>query len=109
MCCSIVPFGEGLGSGLGFDAPLFVDAPVNRAPKQFYYQIDGSIIGPVNGIQLRQAALAGQIVPVTLVANDPNGKWVTANHVRGLFDESGRPKRHREDDDQDARERHPEP
>ncbi|MCB9875932.1 MAG: DUF4339 domain-containing protein, partial [Planctomycetaceae bacterium] len=59
-------------------------------PKQFFYQVDDAIIGPVTGIDLREAALAGSVVPATLVASDPSGQWVAANRVRGLFDESGK-------------------
>ena len=64
------------------------------APKHFYYQINGSVIGPVTGIELRNAALAGNVVPNTLLANDPNGEWVLAKFAQGLFDEGGTPLPH---------------
>ena len=67
---------------------------MNTAPKQFYYQLDGSVIGPVTGIELRNAALAGNVTPRTLVANDPNGEWLLAVFVNGLFDEGGTPLPH---------------
>ena len=67
---------------------------MNTAPKHFYYQINGSVIGPVTGIELRNAALAGNVVPSTLVANDPNGEWLLAVFVNGLFDEGGTPLPH---------------
>jgi hypothetical protein len=67
---------------------------MNTAPKQFYYQLDGSVIGPVTGVELRNAALAGNVFPSTLVANDPNGEWVLAKFAEGLFDEGGMPLPH---------------
>ena len=67
---------------------------MNTAPNHFYYQINGSVIGPVTGIELRNAALAGNVVPATLVANDPNGEWVLAKFAQGLFDEGGTPLPH---------------
>jgi hypothetical protein len=63
-------------------------------PNRFFYQIDSTIIGPVTGIDLRDATLAGNVVPETLIANDPDGEWVSAIRIRGLFDERGRPLPH---------------
>jgi hypothetical protein len=67
---------------------------MNTVPKQFYYQLDGNVIGPATGIELRNAALAGNVTPRTLVANDPNGEWLLAVFVHGLFDEGGTPLPH---------------
>jgi hypothetical protein len=64
------------------------------APKPFYYQLDGTVIGPVTGIDLRDAALAGNVAPTTLIANDPDGEWIAAIRIRGLFNESGKPLPH---------------
>lgn len=63
-------------------------------PKQFYYQFDGSVIGPVTGIALRNAALAGNVVSTTLISHSPTGGWIPAARVRGLFDERGKPLPH---------------
>lgn len=67
---------------------------MNAAPKQFFYQIDSTIIGPVTGIELRDAALTGIVIPTTSVASNPDGEWVAANRIQGLFDEKGRPLPH---------------
>ncbi|MCA9124730.1 MAG: serine/threonine protein kinase [Planctomycetaceae bacterium] len=63
-------------------------------PKQFYYKVDGAVIGPVTGIMLRDAAITGVIDTATPVAGDPHGAWVGAGRVRGLFDENGKPLPH---------------
>jgi cytoskeletal protein RodZ len=67
---------------------------VSEQPKQFYFKLDGHVIGPMTGIELRESALVGNVIPTTAVANDPNGEWVVANCIRGLFDEFGKPLPH---------------
>lgn len=57
---------------------------------QFFYGVDESVIGPVTGIQVRDAALAGQVTPQTLVATDESGPWVPASRVKNLFDADGK-------------------
>lgn len=63
-------------------------------PKQFFYQVRGTIIGPVTGLELREAAFAGDVGLSTLVSNSPNGDWVQAARIRGLFDDNGKPLPH---------------
>ena len=63
---------------------------LNRASRKqatWYYQHQGSVIGPLTGHELREAALAQSVLPVTLVANNPNGPWDSASRVGGLFSE----------------------
>ena len=56
--------------------------------------ITGRVIGPLTGIDLREAAFAGKVTPVTLVAASPNGNWVPATRVKNLFDDDGKPLPH---------------
>ena len=71
--------------------------------KRFYFRsTDGrvtgragdEIVGPMTGIELRNAALAEEVVPMTLVATNADGPWHPAKRVRGLFDDEGRPLPH---------------
>lgn len=60
----------------------------------FYYRHRDVVVGPVTGIELREAAFAGQLVSDTLVATSEDGPWVPANRVNGLYDQNGRPLPH---------------
>ena len=37
---------------------------------EFYYRKGDHVSGPMTGIELREAAFAGHVVPNTLIAND---------------------------------------
>lgn len=67
---------------------------MNTTPKIFYYGFDGKVVGPVTGIELREAAFAGRVRPTTPVSTGPSSWWVTALYVRGLFDAQGQPLPH---------------
>ena len=60
----------------------------------FYYQSGKDVIGPLTGIQLRDAAIAGHVVLDTLVSNSAQGPWSLALRMKGLFDERGSPLPH---------------
>lgn len=60
----------------------------------FYYRRGESVIGPLTGIELREAAFAGSLGPDTLVAASHDGPWVPARRVNGLYGQDGRPLPH---------------
>ena len=60
----------------------------------FYYRRGESVIGPLTGIELREAAFAGNLGPDTLVATSHDGPWVPARRVKGLYGQDGRPLPH---------------
>lgn len=64
------------------------------AAVDFYYLSGLAVVGPLTGIELREAAFANKVVSETLVTNDASGPWVAANLVKGLFDIHGRPLPH---------------
>ena len=56
----------------------------------FYYRDqEGSAIGPVTGIELREAAFAGKIRLKTQVRTETGKQWASAEQVRGLFGPDG--------------------
>ena len=59
--------------------------------KEFYYQVMGTVVGPVTGVQLREKAAEGTVTPDALVCVGGNDNWVAASHLKGLFDKSGHP------------------
>ena len=74
-----------------------VPARENAKPKRFYFQhSDGRGFGPITGRELRDAAVAGDVNPETLVSMNPAISWAPASRVQGLFDESGRAISHEE-------------
>ena len=61
----------------------------------FFVQLETGVVGPITSRELRTWAAAGKIVPGTNVALSKPGEqglqWVSAKHVKGLFDGDGRP------------------
>ena len=55
----------------------------------FYCTISGKCVGPITGVELREAALAGIVGPSTSIANAPGSQWMPASKAHGLFSESG--------------------
>ncbi len=53
-----------------------------------FYQTAGQQSGPVDSRELRRLAEAGIVRPDTLVRQGASGRWVHAEHVRGLFQRS---------------------
>jgi hypothetical protein len=66
----------------------------HNATVEFYYLSGLAVVGPLTGIELREAAFANKVVSDTLVTNKASGPWVAANRVNGLFDIHGRPLPH---------------
>jgi hypothetical protein len=60
----------------------------------FYYRKGDNVIGPMAGIDLREAAFTGAVVPATLISNNLAGPWFTASCAVGLFDKQGNPLPH---------------
>ncbi len=54
--------------------------------KEWYFQVMGSELGPVSSAELKQRVLRGQIQADTLVRAAPDGKWQSADRVKGLID-----------------------
>ena len=52
---------------------------------QWFYQAMGQQIGPVSAADLRNLAQRGTIAADTLVRKGPDGSWVPAQRVQGLF------------------------
>jgi hypothetical protein len=60
----------------------------------FYYQKDDNVIGPMTGIDLREAAFRGAVRPATLISNNIAGPWFAAGRADGFFDKEGNPLPH---------------
>ncbi len=54
--------------------------------KEWYFQVMGAEVGPVSSTELKQRVLRGQVQPDTLVRGAPDGKWQTADRIKGLID-----------------------
>ncbi len=54
--------------------------------KEWYFQVMGSELGPVSSVELKQRAQRGQIQADTLVRAAPDGKWQSADRIKGLID-----------------------
>jgi len=52
---------------------------------QWFYELMGERIGPVSSVELRNLAQRGTISTETPIATAPNGPWVPASQVKGLF------------------------
>jgi membrane protein YdbS with pleckstrin-like domain len=55
---------------------------------EWYLLIGGKKRGPLTAAQLHQLAKQGDITPASQVARNPDGPWVPANRVKGLFSPS---------------------
>jgi hypothetical protein len=58
---------------------------------EWYFQIMGSVEGPISEGQFHSKVQDGDITPETLVRNGADGEWVLADHVPNLFDANGVP------------------
>jgi len=52
---------------------------------EWYYQIMGGVFGPLSWEQLKERVRSGEIEHETEVAEGPDGPWIAASHVAGLF------------------------
>lgn len=54
---------------------------------KWYYQIMGEVVGPLNATELQEHARQGRITPDTFIRRATDGQWVSAERVKGLFDQ----------------------
>ncbi len=54
---------------------------------QWHYQHDGRRHGPVTGVDLKELAAAGKLLPTDLIWKEGMDKWVPARGLKGLFPE----------------------
>lgn len=59
--------------------------------KEWYFQVMGAEIGPVSSAELKQRVQRGQIQPDTLIRAAPDGKWQSADRIKGLIDPPATP------------------
>jgi hypothetical protein len=52
---------------------------------QWFYQAMGNEVGPITGSELQALTLRDVVSAFTLVRKAPDGDWVPANRVKGLF------------------------
>ncbi len=55
---------------------------------EWYYTVMGETIGPLSAAELRRHARDGRITYDSYVRKGTDGKWVTADSVRGLWDKT---------------------
>jgi hypothetical protein len=55
---------------------------------QWYCRLMGTELGPFTSQQLLEMARSHQITPDDSVKKGPNGMWVPADRVKGLFDDA---------------------
>ena len=53
--------------------------------KVWYYQLDGTIFGPVSSAELMKLAKTGVVLPASLIRSGEEGKWLQASRVQRLF------------------------
>jgi GYF domain 2 len=54
----------------------------------WYYQLDGTLVGPMASSDLKRHVKAGRIRPETLIRKGDQGKWYPAHKVQGLLPDS---------------------
>ncbi len=53
---------------------------------EWFYQAMGDVVGPLNAAELRAHAHSGRIMCDTFVRRGPDGQWLSADRIKGLFD-----------------------
>ena len=53
--------------------------------QQWFYKLMGQQFGPISNADLKTLAQHGTILFDTLITNSPNGPWILAENVKGLF------------------------
>lgn len=56
--------------------------------KQWYYELMGSTLGPISSAELKHKVQQGQILAETPVRMGADGKWQSADRIKGLLDAS---------------------
>ena len=59
--------------------------------KQWYYEVMGTVIGPLTAVELKQRVLKGQVQADTPVRMGADGRWQAADRVKGLMDRTDAP------------------
>ncbi len=59
--------------------------------KEWYFQVMGSEIGPVSSAELKHRVQRGQIQADTLIRAAPDGKWQSADRIKGLLEPPATP------------------
>lgn len=67
------------------DKVAFTSGPGEGIMTTWYYQLSGSVLGPVSWEELRAKVEAGEIDAETPTREGPNGPWRPAASVEGLF------------------------
>ena len=60
-------------------------------PIEWFYAKGDKHSGPVNSVELKRLATAGELKPDDLVWREGMAEWTVARNVRGLFDEEAKP------------------
>jgi len=60
-------------------------------PIEWFYAKGDKHSGPVNSVELKRLATAGEIKPDDLVWREGMAEWTVARNVRGLFEEDAKP------------------
>jgi len=55
---------------------------------QWYCRLMGTELGPFTSKQLLEMARSHRLMPDDSVRKETDGTWVSAHHVRGLFDDA---------------------
>lgn len=63
--------------------------PTQHSQAVFFVQLAGKELGPFTSQELLTLAREGKLTPSEKVKKGPNGKWVEARCIRGLFDAPG--------------------
>jgi len=53
---------------------------------EWYYKIAEQVVGPLSADQLKALADGGRLAPGDPIAKSPDGPWVAASRVKGLFE-----------------------
>ncbi len=61
--------------------------------KQWYYEVMGAPVGPITSVELKTCVMTRRILPETRIRLGDDGKWQTADRVKGLFDGPASPAR----------------
>ena len=56
---------------------------------EVYYQVMGDVVGPISPKELHRRIKEDVVTRDTLVRKGDDGEWMLADHVKGLFDETG--------------------
>jgi hypothetical protein len=58
-----------------------------KVAREFYCEVMGQLLGPVEPADLKRMAKSGELKPTDRIRQGNNGKWVEARKAKGLFDQ----------------------